>query len=124
MNSINKEKMLTLLCGAYPCLRDEIVRSAESWISLNGEILWGCILSQLSSLILKNISEGEYSNLDEVFSCIEILIEKGDTEVSTLITTQLLESMLNSRDVDESLWRPLIGNNSEDYCKKLDEFYR
>jgi hypothetical protein len=123
MNEINKETMLEGLCISYSGLRDRVVNSATHWISSDGRFNWTILVGELSTLLTENISEGDYSGVDDLFLYIESLLEKGDEEVSILITTTFLEGMLNSRDVDESLWRPLIGNKSEEYCKKLDEFY-
>lgn len=123
MSYIKKEEMLISLCKVHPDLRDSIVESADEWISLEGDIIWGRVVCQLSYLLLDSISTGEYLYVEETFSCIDNLIEKGDDQVSTLLTTQFLESMLNSRKVSQSLWRPLLGKNAEEYCTALDEFY-
>ena len=123
MKKVNTQEMLVELCKAYPCFRDCVAKSADDWISLDGRLLWGILIGNLSTLLFSNIEEGEYSSVEQLFSCLDELIEQGDDDVSTLITTQLLEGMLNSRTVNQSLWRPLLGKQAADFCNSIDEYY-
>lgn len=123
MKKINYQEMLVKLCKVYPGFRNYFVESADLWVSLEGKFLWGILVGSLSRMLFKNIEEGDYSNVQELFVCLDELIEHGDEEVATLITTQLLEGMLNSRTMDQSLWRPLLGEHAASYCNAIDAHY-
>lgn len=120
---IDKFEMLMKICVAYPGFRDRIASSADSWISVEGKFMWGVLIGLLSGFIFSKIEGGDYNNLDELFSCVDELIDRGDEEVISLVTTELLEGMLNSRTVDSSLWRPLLGEKASMFCDDIDSFY-
>ncbi|QUX96777.1 hypothetical protein C0J08_15845 [Marinomonas sp. CT5] len=123
MEKINNQEMLVKLCKVYPSFRDSIVESAKYWITPEGEFLWGILIGDLSTVLFNNLEEGNYSNVEQLFACLDELIEQGDDEVSSLITTQLLEGMLNSRTTDQCLWRPLLGKQAADFCDSIDQYY-
>ena len=123
MSVINKLEMLNKICRTYPGYRDCIVKTANDWISLDGKFMWGIMLGALSELIISNILNNNYDHIDNVFSLLEELIENGNPEVIALVTTELLEGMMNSRDLDKSLWRPLLGFRASEFCDQIDTFY-
>ena len=123
MEKFNYQEMLVKLCKVYPGFRDRFVSAADSWVSLEGKFLWGILINELSTILFNNIEEGDYLHIEQLFACVDELIEHGDDEVSTLITTQLLEGMLNSKAMDQSLWRPLLGEHAASYCNAIDEHY-
>lgn len=119
---IDINESLIRLSKTYPGFRDEFAGNAESWISSDGEFLHYILVSNLSDLLIRNISEGDYDNTDALFSLVETLLVEGTEEVSNLISVGFLESLQNQTIVEPSYWAPLLGPNAVAFCKARDEF--
>ena len=122
MSKINKYEMLSEFCKVYSDFRDYIVDSSNEWISLDGRFMWIVITSSLAEFVLNKIKVGNYDDVDEFFLLIERLVIEGDLEVSTLVTTELLESMMNNKTIEGELWRPFLREKSLEYCIQIDDF--
>ncbi|QSX38662.1 DUF7674 family protein [Shewanella sedimentimangrovi] len=119
---INIDESLKMLSKTYPGFRDAFAKNAESWISNDGEFLYYILMSDLSNLLIKNISEGNYENTEERFLLVETLLSEGDEYVSNLISVGFLESLQNQTTVEPKYWAPLIGRQAVSFCKARDEF--
>jgi hypothetical protein len=120
---IEINEALTLLSKTYPGFRDEFVGNAQSWIGDNGEFLHYVLITSLSTLVVRNIDEGNYENIDELFSLVESIMINGTEEASNLISVGFLESLQNQTDVDPKYWAPLLGPEAVEFCKTRDDFY-
>ncbi len=122
MKEINKLEMLNRICKVYLGYRERLVATANDWISLDGIFMFNIVIVTLSELIPSNILNKNYDSIDELFSLIEEFIEHRDSEVEALITTELLEGMMNYRGLDKSSWKPLLGLKATEFCDQIDTF--
>jgi hypothetical protein len=118
---INIDESLKMLCKAYPGFRDKFVRNADSWISNDGEFLYYILITNLTHVLLENISEGNYENTGELFLLVETLLIEGTENVTNLIAVGFLESLQNQTTVKPKYWAPLLGPKAVSFCKARDE---
>lgn len=119
---IDIDNSLRMLSKAYPGFRDEFVRNADSWISNDGEFLYYILITNLSQVLIENISEGNYENTDELFLLVERLLTEGTDNVLNLIAVGFLESLQNQSTVEPQYWAPLLGPKAASFYKARDKF--
>lgn len=119
---IDIDESLKMLSKTYPGFREAFAKNADSWISNDGEFLYYILISDLSNVLIKNISEGNYENTEELFLLVEKLLIEGSEYVSNLISVGFLESLQNQTTVEPNYWAPLLGPEAVSFCKARDEF--
>ncbi len=77
-----------------------------------------------ADFVIDVIKSKDEKKIKDVFDFIELLVCKGDDSVQTVMTTGLLEYLMN-KDPDEiqfSFFVEFMGKESVEYCKAWDKF--
>lgn len=120
---INRDELLQLLCKTCPGFRDKVVEHADLWISDDGEFLLHPWMNQLCNLIEGRLTEGDYSNTDELFALVERLLRDGDENVKTAVATGFLEGLQHQSRLDSKFWTHLLGPLASAHCNAMNRFY-
>ncbi|HEX5341970.1 MAG TPA: hypothetical protein VFX55_05705 [Duganella sp.] len=108
--------MRGLLYRSYGELRAHMIMSAEDWMSELGEIDTQAWLHQLFLLAQRRLLHGADAETEQLFLTIERLLEQGNEEVVTAVTTGFLEGFLRQEKLARAIWMPLLGERATAYC--------
>lgn len=119
--TIESPYLLELLVPLCPGLRDQLVSSADCWLTESGKISTCSVFSLTSDLVTRRVSGGDFSGLEELFGGIERCLAEGSDEVATAVATCFLENLINRQDIG-CLVVPFMGPLARRHCRAWDEF--
>lgn len=120
---IEHEEMRQLFCRTYSGLRERVVAAADDWIGGDGEFLQFQWISQLCSLVVGRLEQGDYEQAEALFLLVERLLAAGDDDVQTVVATGFLEGLQHQQKIAPNLWRPLLGPLAQSHCEAMDKFH-
>lgn len=123
---IQASDLLPMLFKAYPELREELLETVSSWLPRSGNISPHTIMTHLSHRVAKNFMVHNYTDSEELFDLVELLIIDGSEDVKNAVCTCFLANLQNiasnENEFDDSHYVSLLRAKSIEFCKYWDEY--
>lgn len=92
-------------------------------LGATGEFLQFQWISQLCSLVVGRLEQGDYEQAEALFLLVERLLAAGDDDVQTVVATGFLEGLQHQQKIAPDLWRQLLGPLAQSHCEAMDKFH-
>ena len=120
---ITSENCIEYLLHTFPGFQEEWNRHLAFW---EGEKPGLCMdISAFATYVERVIQEDDSLQLHNIFEVVELCMCSDDEELKTAFTTCFLENLLNcfsSGKIDASVFVPLLGEKSRQYCRAWNDF--
>lgn len=124
---IIEANLIDYILQLEPDFLEPLEELKNSWSLDKSKLTIGIQFIEFSDFVSGKFRNGSYPNAKKIFDSMEFLLEdqNSDEKVQTLVTTCFLENMQNQSSngaFSPSLFVPLLGPKSREYCKAWDEF--
>jgi hypothetical protein len=125
MSEINSENAVNYILQNIPEYNLSWKHHSEN---LGADNTIGLTMIDFLHFTITQIEERNLQILPRIFYLIEELMKSKDEELTTITATIFLEGLINNSShgpdiVPYSVYIPLLGPESRDFCRELDRFW-
>ena len=117
--TVETKDLLAFVIPLYPGLREELVSSADCWLTETGHISSCSVFWTACDLVVRRVSAGDFDHLEQLFDGVEHCLAGGSEDVSIAAATCFLEGLINQPEVG-ALVVTFMGPLSREYCRAWD----